>query len=173
MPGFRGQNRAAGGFEVRGAEDFLALSKALKAAGRTELRKKLHKGLRTGAKPLLPKARQAAKDTFPTENKLNAREAKTRFRIQVRTGKEPGVRVVADGRYVNVKLSNERGFIRHPVFADPSKTRKDWAWVNQKLPDSEHWYDRAMVDNVHEVLPALERVIQQVVNEITREARRG
>lgn len=157
-------------FQVSGTRDFVKLSKALKAAGRTEMRKGLNKGLRSAAKPMIPVLKQAAAEAFPKRGGLAAREAKTRFRIQVRTGSEPGVRVVADGRYVNIKLSNTRGVIRHPVFADPAKTRREWKWVNQSVGQV-GWADRAVGLRAHEVVPALEKVMQDVVEQIARGVR--
>jgi hypothetical protein len=165
----RGANRAPSGSSLSGSSDFLRLSKALKNAGRTELRKELHKGLKDGAKPLLKVAREAARESFPEREGLAAREAKTRFRVQVRTGTQAGVQVVADGRYVNVKLLNNRGIIRHPVFADPKKTRREWTWVDQPDPNR-GWFDKAMQDHVDQVKPELEQAIQRVVDKIAREA---
>ncbi len=74
---------------------------------------------------------------------------------------------------MNVKLSNAKGFIRHPVFADPTKTRKDWAWVTQPLDGSVGWYDRAIVDNAELVLPELEKAIQSVIDQVVRRGPHG
>jgi hypothetical protein len=104
---------SSGGSGVGGAEDFLRLSKALKAAGQTELRKELNKAMRNAAKPLLPKVRQAARDTLPKKNKLNERIAKKPFRVQTRTGANTaGVRIV--GSKVDPRINEGR--VYHPVF---------------------------------------------------------
>src|SRR5438874_2724411 len=99
---------------MRGAENFLKLSKALKAAGQTELRKELNKTMRDAAKPLIPKVQQAARDKLPKKNGLNERMARKSYRVQVRTGAQAaGVRIV--GTKLDPRINNE-GRIFHPVF---------------------------------------------------------
>lgn len=99
---------------VRGAEDFLALSRRLKAAGETELRKELHKAVGAAAKPLIPKVKAAAQDKFPQRGGLANRMARKPLRAQTRTGAlTAGVRIV--GSKVDPRM-DESGRISHPVY---------------------------------------------------------
>lgn len=102
-----------GGVGVQGAEDFLRLSKALKAAGQSGLRKELNKAMRDAAKPLLPKVRAAAASTLPHRGGLAQRISKKPFRVQTRTGAQTaGVRIV--GTKVDPRI--DQGRVYHPVF---------------------------------------------------------
>lgn len=156
-------------FEVTGADDFLRLSKALKAAGRTEMRKELNRGLRSTARPLIPKVRAAARAELPTRGGLADQVAREPMRVQVRTGAATaGVRIVV-GRRKGGARSTNRGVIRHPVFADGAKDRKDWAWVNQTVPSG--WFDDTIRDAAPQIRRALEVSLEAVAYKIVREAK--
>jgi hypothetical protein len=146
-------------FEVRGAEEFLKLSRALKQAGRTELRKELNKGLRDAAKPLVAKTRAAALGSLPQRGGLAARVAGEPQRVQVRTGRDAGVRIVVAKRNGGAAGAN-RGVVRHPVFG------RD-VFVEQQVPSG--WFDDTLNASAPEVRPelkaALERVAQRVVDQ--------
>lgn len=161
-------------------DDLVRFSKALKAAGRTGMRKEFHKGMQAAGKPLLAKARKAGRDAMPSGGGLDKRMAKTRFRVQVRTGGGSGrsgtgavfsgIRVVADGKNVNAKLSNNRGIIRRPVFADAEhETRREWTWVNQRVPGSKGWFDDEMKSSAPVVRPELAKAMDRTIRQIIRE----
>lgn len=102
-------------FEVRGADEFLRLSKALKAAGRTELRKELNKRIRTAAKPAIKSVKDAARRDLPQRGGFAAFIASKRARVTTATGRDPGVRIVfskQDPRLDSI------GRLWHPVFGD-------------------------------------------------------
>jgi len=102
------------GLSSRGARDFLAVSKALKAAGQGELRKAFHKTVRDAAKPLPKKVKESARAKGPKAGGLNEALAKKPVRVQTRTGaKTAGVRIV--GTKVDPRINN-LGRIQHPVF---------------------------------------------------------
>lgn len=148
-------------FEVRGADQFLALSKALKHAGRTELRKGLNKGVKQAAKPLIPKARAQAIARLPQGGGLARQVSKEPMRIQTRTGQfTAGVRVVVGKKQGGAQMAN-RGFIRHPVFGNREN------WVGQEVRPG--WFDDTMKastpDVRRELMDAMEAIAQQVVRE--------
>lgn len=161
-------------FEIRGAEDFLKLSKALKQAGHTQLRKELHAGMRKAVKAHMPKVREVLAEDLPSglQNRANVKQ-----NIRVKTGRDPGVTVVVPyGKRnrnglgaSNARMLNREGQIRHPVYADPEKTRKEWRWVNQSIPGA-GWFDKTWLDSAPEVRRALEAVMADVIRKITREA---
>lgn len=163
--------------EIRGAEQFLALSKALKAAGRTELRKELHKQMRAAAKAAMPKAQERLADALPSGLK---NRAAVRQVVRVKTGKDPGVTVAVpygkrkrNGMSAqNARMLNSRGSIRHPVFARDDQTSSQWRWVNQRVPGSA-WFDDTYTEAAPELRKALEAAMQAVAEQIVREAGRG
>lgn len=154
-------------FEFRGADEFGRLSKALKQAGATDLRKELHGAMKRAGTPLVKVAKDASADAFPKRGGLSRRERKIPFRAQVRTGRNPGLRIVAPGKYVVGKTTNATGRFRHPVFADNSKTRRDWTWHDQNL-GNQGWFDHAMEGSAPTVLPELEQAINDTVEKIVR-----
>lgn len=149
-------------FEIRGADEFFRLSKALKHAGRTEMRKGLNRGLTTAAKPLIPKARAEALRRLPKRGGLAAQVAKEPMRVQVRTGSDPGVRVVVGKKGGGAQGAN-RGVIRHPVFGNRE------VFVDQKVQPG--WFDDPMKAGGPSIRRDLEHAIQSVIDEIVREGR--
>lgn len=168
----RGSLQNAGGLQrarsTKGTSDFLALSKALKEAGDTELRKELHKAMRDAAKPLIPKVREAARQSFPSRGGLNERMAKKPIRSAVRTGaKTAGVRI--QGTKVDPRINNE-GRIVHPVFGRTGKAANGGKnAVVQKIPDAQGYFDKTISDDApairDDVLNALGNFINRFVAE--------
>lgn len=145
-------------FDVRGADDFLRVSKALKAAGLTDVRKELHKGIRKAARPLIPKVRAEARKRLPRSGGLAEQVAREPMRIAVRTGNDPGVRVVVGKKRGGAQAAN-RGAIRHPVFGQD-------VWVEQRV--SPGWFDDPIRGSVPEIRRDIERSMRDVVNTIAR-----
>jgi len=149
-------------FEIKGADQFLRLSKALKHAGRTGLRKELTAGMRRAAKPLIAKSRAEALQRLPRRGGLAKQVAKEPQRIQVRTGaRTAGVRVVVGKRSGGARAAN-RGVIRHPVFGN----RK--VWVNQSVPPD--WFDDTMRASAPSVRRELERALEDIADRIVTES---
>ena len=144
------EGATARGEAIRGADNLLALSKKLKAAGQTELRKELHKAMRNVAKPLVPKIREAARKQLPTAGGLNDRIAKKPYRAQVRTGaKTAGVRIT--GTKVDPRINRE-GRVWHPVFGREGKAANGGRnSVVQKVPSAEGYFDETLRDEGPEV----------------------
>lgn len=159
----------AGDFEIRGADEFLRLSKALKHAGRTDLRKELHAGLKRAARPLIPKTRAEAMRRLPQGGGLAARVAKVPQRVDVRTGRDPGVRLVVSksSRGSAAAAGANRGVVRHPVFGNRD------VWVAQSVPPG--WFDDPIKDSAR--APAirrdLEQAIETVAERVVRDTRGG
>lgn len=160
-------------FEVRGADEFLKLSKALKAAGRTEMRKELNKRMRQAGKPLIPKVRAAALEELPKRGGLNRRMASRPIRVVTRTGRDPGIKLVMP----RTQEGYNDGVIRHPVFDKHKLARgksgpraKPVPWVTQRVGPGE-WFDDTIVANRGKVVPLLEQAIQTTLDDIVRKAR--
>ena len=152
--------------DVIGAEGFNALSKALKAAGKTELRKELHKGLELGAKPLIPLTREEARSRLPSSGGLAKKTAKAPQRVRVRTGKDPGVKLTV-GRNGGAARSTNKGYVKHPTYGNRD------AFVKQEVPEAEGWFDNTVKDNLDEVKPELQKSLERTIEKIAGEANRG
>ena len=148
-------------FEINGTDQFLKLSKALKHAGRTELRKELNKGIKRAAKPLIPKARAEALSRLPQRGGLAKQIAKEPARVQVRTGRTPGVRVVVGKKRGGAQQAN-RGVIRHPVFGNRE------VWVDQKVTPG--WFDDPMKAGAPAIRRDIEQAMEDIADQIVREA---
>jgi hypothetical protein len=156
-------------FEVRGAQQFLDLSKALKAAGDKPMRQALTAGMRKAVKPAMKQAQRRLKDGLPYGGRGNAASQT----VQVKTGRDPGVSVVVkygSKRASNAHLANTKGRIRHPVFADGEKPRKDWRWVNQEVPGLKGWFDETYRDAAPEIRKALEKAMEDIAQMIVAQA---
>lgn len=144
---------------IKGADDFLALSKRLKAAGQTELRKELHKTMRDAAKPLIPLVREAARRDLPKAGGLNERIARKPYRAQVRTGaKTAGVRIV--GTKVDPRIN--QGRIAHPVFGRPHST------VVQQVPEAAGYFDETLRDQGPEIRDEMREMLAAWLDRLAR-----
>lgn len=136
---------------TNGADELLRVSKALKAAGQTGLRKELHKGIRDAAKPLIPAVRQSARRNLPKHGGLNERLARKPYRAQLRTGAQTaGVRIV--GTKVDPRI-NEQGRIQHPVFGRRNST------VVQIDPQAKGYFDEPLTDSAPQIRADIQRVL--------------
>jgi hypothetical protein len=159
--------------DLQGGDDFARLAKALREAGRKDLRNQLARGLRKGAKPLIPAAQEAAEKAFPKRGGLADVEAAKKFTVSIRNSAQAAsVRITSPGRNVNLKLLNRSGRIRKPVFADKAKSRSEWIWKDQEIPGGLGWFDRAMNENAPKVRPELEAAVQRVIENIVKGAKR-
>jgi len=156
---FRGSAANSGGsagLSSRGARDFLAVSKALKAAGEGELRKAFHKTVRDAAKPLPKKVKDSARERGPKKGELNEALAKKPIRVQTRTGvKTAGVRIV--GTKVDPRINN-LGRIQHPVFGHKPP-------VVQYNQDLKGYFD----DPLKESGPAIQTNVVRAMDAFTRD----
>lgn len=152
----------AGDFRVEGAEKFLRLSKALKAAGQTELRKELNKSMREAVKPLIPKVKDAARNKLPQRGGLAAQVAKAPVRAQVRTGNATaGVRLVVGKRRGSAAASTNRGVVRHPVFGRNT-------WVEQRVEPG--WFDATLEREAPgETRQAIEQALEAMADKVRRD----
>jgi hypothetical protein len=145
---------------ARGARDYLAVSKALKAAGRSDLRKEFNKTIRTAAKPLIPKVRQSAREKGPKQGGLNERLAKNPYRVQTRTGANTaGVRIV--GTKVDPRI-NDLGRIQHPVYGHKPV-------VVQYDPKLKGYFDEPLKESG----PAIQADVVRAMEGFTRKLLRG
>lgn len=145
---------------VQGADKFLKVSKALKAAGENGLRKELNKAMQSAAKPLIPKVRDAARAKLPTTGGLNERMARKPYRAQTRTGaKTAGVRIV--GTKLDPRV-DKQGRVAHPVFGRPNST------VVQQVPEAKGYFSETLAREGSAVRDELVRTLDDFVDRIVR-----
>lgn len=153
-----------GGFDraksVKGAEDFLALSKRLKAAGESGLRKELHKEMRNAAKPLARNVKESAADRIgPHSGGIGKHYAGKTVRPQVRTGaKTAGVRLVMPKTDPRV---DSQGRVFHPVFG-----RRPG--VVQMMPAVKGFFSEAATEESKQVREDLRQVLKAWTERLAR-----
>lgn len=144
---------------IEGAEAFLALSKRLKAAGETELRKELHRAMSSAAKPVIPKIKEAARRNLPKQGGLNERIAKKPYRAQTRTGAQTaGVRIV--GSKVDPRINEGR--VWHPVFGD----RKPGAI--QQVPSAKGYFDETVEGEAPQIRDDVVEVLEDFAKRLIK-----
>lgn len=128
--------------KIENQEQYKRLARALKEAGRGDLQRSMVKQIRRHGSPALQAAQRAflgidvqSSDGGGTKSTgLRARVAAA-TRISV-LGSGISIRVEprrVDNRYGRALSFGLDGLgrWRHPVYADPTKTREDWTWVEQ------------------------------------------
>jgi hypothetical protein len=116
--------------------EFATLAANLRLVGEEELRRELYKAVSDAAQPLARKIGSAGhlKPYLP-DPYAEVLASDLAVTVSKRTGGTAvGVFLKAKGRHRNrhVERINE-GLLRHPVFADPGKPRKDWHWATQDV----------------------------------------
>lgn len=153
---------------IDGIDQFYRLSKELKAAGDTGMRKALNREIAKGTKPLVKRTRAVAREVLPKTGGLNKVVAKAPQVVKVKTGrteKDAGVRIGVRSRSA-VRAAN-KGVIRHPVFARSDRTRKEWTWVEQKVPSG--WFDDTLRNEGPAVVEkAVREAVQGVISGVVK-----
>lgn len=149
---------------VTGADELLRVSKALKAAGQTEVRKDLNKALRNAAKPLIGVVKDAARSELPSRGGAGDFFAGKRTRIQVKTGRTAGVSVVIAKQ--DPRLDSE-GRLAHPVFGRVAADGKRVVVVQRVRKGI---FTRALDFSAPDVRDELLRVLDETAQRIAREA---
>lgn len=142
---------------VTGADDFLALSRRMKEAGESGLRKELHKAMTAAAKPLIPKVRAAAAANLPQRGGLARSVSRKPVRAQTRTGNQTaGVRIVA----AKVDPRLDEGRLAHPVFGRPNST------VVQQVPGAVGYFSKTLENEGPQVRDTLIEVLEDFTNRL-------
>lgn len=149
--------------QIRGTDQLVDLSRALKAAGDTGLRKELLKGIRDAAKPLVRDVKESARTTLPRAGGLNETVAKSSIGARTRTsGRSPGVRIVGKGRGgLDDIRATDRGVLRHPVFGSDT-------WVTQTITSG--WWSTPLENAAPVVRRELIKAMEDVARKIARSA---
>jgi hypothetical protein len=157
---------------VAGAADFSALAKRLKDAGETGLRRELYKAVSKAAKPLGDQVRseEYLKPYMPDRYAgVLSRDMSVRTFKGSRSG---GARVAifVKGRDHDRQVTVlERGFIRHPIFADAGVDRRDWRWWTQAKAMTPGFFS----DAVKNAGPQIRRDVLAAMHDVAQQIERG
>ena len=155
--------------KIEGAERLDRLGRVLKQIGDKDLTKALYRGMNHAGGPLRDEAGAAALYVLPKRGGLARQVLRRDFTVRVRqTGRNVGVQL-RSGRRHDIARWN-RGVIRRPVFADASKPRSDWAWVNQRFADP-GWLDTALNRVAPEARTQVIRALDELAAEIDARVR--
>lgn len=146
--------------EVRGADQLVHLSKALKTAGRQDLEKELSRGISQALRPVIVAARRSAIQKLPRRGGLAAKVAKSRMRIVRETSQRgSGSRLQAENAYGLAQL--DKGDAWHPVFGNRN------LWVKQSITSG--WW----TEPTEAAAPSVRRELQQAMNRVAAKIERA
>jgi len=113
---------------VTGAADFAALSRRLKEAGETGLRRELYRAISRAAGPLADEISSAAHlRPYMPNRYAEVLAADLRVSVSRRTGNDPGVSIRAKARAHSRKLQQlDDGIIEHPLWGNRKFWRKQF-----------------------------------------------
>lgn len=150
----------AGDFQIQGADKFAKVAKELKKVGAKDLQKELYSALNRATKTPRAEAKKSAEQNLPRAGGLNKRVARARLSTRRKTGRNPGVQVVARG--MDQLRLMDQGRVRHPVWGNRGR------WVNQPIPDAKDWFTKPMQDGAddarREILAALDSVADKLAH---------
>jgi hypothetical protein len=135
--------------------ELAGIAARLKATGNRGLRLELLRGLKAGAKPLIPDVRAAALEKLPRAGGLNEQVAGQKISVSVRTG----------ARTASVRLTTtapdtaqtDQGFVRHPTWGRRGKGD----WRQQPIPHAAGWWSDTLARDAPKVTAALMRVLNE------------
>lgn len=138
-----------------GSRNLAELAVKLKAAGDGGLRVQLLRGLRNGAKPLIPAVREAARAQLPKSGGLNEQVASQR--VSVRNSLSPRTASVRLVTTAPDTQQTDQGFVRHPTFGRRGKGQ----WKRQPLPAATGWWTKTLERETPKVTAELMKVIKE------------
>ncbi|HEY3006164.1 MAG TPA: hypothetical protein VGJ44_27695 [Kribbellaceae bacterium] len=147
--------------EITGGEQFAALARDLRQAGRTDLRKELYKAINRRAKPMAADVMKAPPKYLPS-----GYAAVLGLKVKVRKrsgGASPGVRLVGSaftpgGSPRELAVLN-RGRLRHMLFGDAG------FWFDQAVKP--RFWDEPLEKDAPKVRKELLRAIRDVARRLT------
>ena len=145
---------------VQGAEQFGDVAAQLKRldGDNRDLRRDLYRGLNRAVKPLIADTRESAERKLPRRGGLARRVAAAKMSSRRRTGKNPGIAVVAKG--MDQLRGMDQGTVRHPVYGNRN------VWVTQSI--SPGWFSEPVRAGADEARTEISRVLDEIAREIAR-----
>lgn len=150
--------------ELRGLDDLVRATKALKAAGEEGkgLRRELYRDLNRATKSVRQQMKEAVGDALPSGGGLAADVQKnTRFSTVTSTSsRNLGVRIRARSKR-SIRRMNNTGTLRHPVFGNRG------VWVTQTVPKG------FLDDPFEKAKPQLKRAVMQSIASVSSQIDRS
>lgn len=150
----------ASDLRITGADKFAAVAKELKKVGDKQLQKELYSAINRATKPMRAEAKKSAETNLPRAGGLNKRVARARMSTRRKTGKNPGVKIVATG--MSQLGLMDQGRVRHPVWGNRGR------WVNQPLPQAEGWFTKPMEDGAKDVRREIVKTLDDIAKKLAR-----
>jgi hypothetical protein len=145
--------------KVQGAEQLVAVARAVKDAGDSEIRKDLLRGIREGVRPVGEAMREEYRDGLPHGGGLNEAMAAAKVSPRTRTsGRNAGVRLVYTSSGHDMEAV-EAGEIRHPVYGHGP-------WVSQSVPSG--LGEQGVAKAAPRAMDAVQEAMQETLRRIAR-----
>ena len=146
-------------FQVRGSEDLARLAKALKEAGRNDLRKELLKGVRESGASTVLEIRDSALRNLPRRGGLAEKVAAEKASLRATYG--------GSAARVSIRRKRGRGLnagrLRHPVYGNREN------WVQQKV--DANWFDDPIRDAAPDIRRRLQAVLDRIADRVVNDTR--
>lgn len=155
-------------FETDGPEALRNLSRLLRTqADSKELKKGFVRELRKAGKPTTDALREALIESLPKRGGAARSFRNARWGVRNRlTGENAGIRMASNKKHDYVSVN--KGRLRHPVFPDPARPRKDWRWIDQQVPAAKDFFDTTADEYTPEMREAILRAIDDLLDQIER-----
>lgn len=142
------------------ADDYQRFAAKLRAAPRT-VQRVVRKRLRDIANPLAADVLREGASVLPHSGGLSDHVLNSAYRRNNMAGS--GVRIRLGSRAAGLGML-DFGYIRHPVFADPTKGRDDWTWTTQRIPEGA--FSEPFQAKADEVREQMLKVMDEFLNEV-------
>jgi len=144
---------------AQGSRDLANLSKALKDAGRGDLRKELLRRVREAGKATLPDIRESARANLPRSGGFADRVADQVYRVAATYGASGAkVRIVAKGMKELDDI--DHGRLRHPVYGNRE------VWVAQSIQPG--FFSKTIEGRADEIRGEIGEAIDDIKKRIER-----
>src|SRR5262249_36543732 len=139
------------------------LSRRLKEAGDKGTQRELGKAITTSLAPVKAALPDSARATLPKSGGLAEKNATSKFTLNRRTrAKTYGVRLTAKNTYSLQPI--DQGVLRHPVYAKPTESRKQWTWVNQTVTAG--WFSTVILKNAPQIRAEIQAAMDAIAKRI-------
>ena len=142
-------------------EDWRRTSRQLKEIDDKHLKTAMRREIREAAVPIGQQVLQEAGSQMPKRGGLAERITGGKASLLMTLGSNVKIKLTTSQ---GDKLTGEEhGEIRHPVFGRPTKLRKEWAWVPQRVPAGLFYaaFEKRREDLAGQVQRATERALKE------------
>jgi hypothetical protein len=142
-------------------EDLFKLAADLRRAGARSVQRELYAAVQRSGRRIVEAAKEGAQE-LPESGGLAARVAGANYRVQLRGGRNPGVRVTATerrGAPVDLSSVDRTGRIRHPLYGNRHH------WYSTQAPAG--WFTRPALAAAEGARKEIKTAVGRIEREIT------